>query len=165
MRRRLLSALLGSAMGFLVLFLQSNASAADAPVNWSVTDQNGKQIQSSSLLGRVTIVNFWATWCLPCLVEIPALQDLSAKYKKNGLAVVGITVDTPSNALLQAYMEKFKINYTVAAGNRDMMHGFHVGDSVPMTFVLDRQGNIVHKHVGYVRKEDLEKDVRDVLKL
>ena len=143
--------------------MQTHAYGADAPLAWSVTNQLGKEVHSSSLLGKVTIVNFWATWCLPCLFEIPALQDLTAKYQKN-LTVVGVSVDAQSNATLQAFVDKFKMSYTVAMANPAIMNGFRVSDTVPMTFVLDQQGRIVRKHVGYVKMEELEKEIRTLLK-
>ncbi len=85
--------------------------------------------------------------------------------KKNGLAVVGVSVDAQSNAMLQAFVDKFKVNYTMAMANPGVMSGFRVSDTVPLTFILDQQGRIVRKHVGYVRREDLEKDIRSLLKL
>jgi len=152
--------LLGSGLG-----LQTRALSADAPVAWSVTNQLGKQVNSSSMVGRVTIVNFWATYCIPCMIEMPTLHELETKYGKSGLSIVGVSVDAQSNAMLQAFVEKFKMNYTVAMANPEIMSGFRVNDSVPMTFILDQQGRIVRKHAGYVKKEELEKDVRELLKL
>ena len=87
------------------------------------------------------------------------------KYQKSGLAVVGVSVDAQSNAMLQAFVDKFKMNYTVALANPAVMSGFRVSDEVPLTFILDQQGRIVRKHTGYVKKEDLEKDIRTLLKL
>ena len=79
--------------------------------------------------------------------------------------MVGVSVDAQSNAMLQAFVDKFKLNYTVAMANPGIMNGFHVNNTVPMTFVLDQQGRIVRRHVGYVKKEELEKDIRTLLKL
>ena len=132
--------------------------------SWSVTSHSGREIHSTAL-GKVTVVNFWATWCIPCIVEIPTLQDLSKKYQKDGLTVVGVSVDAQSQAMLQAYVEKFKMNYAVALANPEIMNGFRVSDEVPMTFILDQQGRVLNKHVGYVKKEELEKDIRSALKL
>ena len=132
---------------------------------WSVTSQKGKEIHSSSLIGKVTIVTFWATWCIPCIVEIPTFHDLVQKYQKNGLAVVGVSVDAQSPAMLQAFVDKFRMNYTVAMSNPGMMSNFGVGSTVPMTFVINQQGIVVRRHEGYVKKEDLEKDIRPLLKL
>ena len=141
------------------------SASSNAPMVWSVTSHNGKELHSSALIGKVTIVTFWATWCIPCIVEIPALHDLVNKYEKNGLAVVGVSVDAQSPAMLQAFVDKFKMNYTVALMNPGMMNNFGVGDNVPMTFVINQQGIVVRKHMGYVKKEELEKDIRPLLKL
>jgi len=159
------------AVAFIAFFSQSwtslplDASSGGTPMIWSVTSHKGKQIHSSALIGRVTIVNFWATWCIPCIVEIPTFHDLVQKYEKNGLTVVGVSVDGSSPAMLNAFVDKFKMNYPVAMTNPGMMSNFGVGDTVPMTFVIDQQGRIVRRHVGYVKKEELEKDIRPLLKL
>jgi thiol-disulfide isomerase/thioredoxin len=139
--------------------------AADKPADWSVTNHQGKQVNSSAFAGKVTIVNFWATWCIPCIVEIPTLHDLAAKYEKQGVSVIGVSVDANSRAMLQAFVDKFKMNYTVAMPNAAMMNNFRVSDTVPMTFVIDQNGKIFRRHVGYVKKEQLEKDVRALLKI
>lgn len=144
---------------------QANASGRNfSPISWSVINQSGREIRSSSLLGRVTIVNFWATWCIPCIIENMTFHDLMKKYGKNGLAIVGVSIDAHSPALLQAFVDKFKMNYPVAMANPEIMSDFRVSDTVPITFVLDQEGRIVRKYVGYVKKEDLEKDIRLLLK-
>jgi len=145
--------------------VQLHASSGGTPMVWSATSQNGKEIHSSALIGKVTIITFWATWCIPCIVEIPTLHDLVQKYQKNGLAVVGVSVDAQSPAMLQAFVNKFKMNYTVAMYNPGMMSDFGVGSTVPMTFVINQQGIVVRRHEGHVKKEDLEKDIRPLLKL
>ncbi|MGB8355337.1 MAG: TlpA disulfide reductase family protein [Chthoniobacteraceae bacterium] len=144
---------------------QLHASSGGSPLVWSVTSQKGREIHSSSLIGKVTIVTFWATWCIPCIVEIPTFHNLVNKYEKNGLAVVGVSVDAQSPAMLQAFVDKFKMNYTVAMSNPGMMNNFGVGSTVPMTFVINQQGVVVRRHEGYVKMEDLEKDIRPLLKL
>lgn len=156
--------LTGAILAVLVFGSGARASASDAPISWSVTNHLGKEVRSSSLAGKVTVVNFWATWCLPCLFEIPALHDVAKEYDKK-VAVVGVSVDAKSNALLQAYVDKFKMNYTVAMANPQILNGFRIGDNVPVTFIIDQQGRIVRKHVGYVEKAELEKDIRALLKL
>jgi thiol-disulfide isomerase/thioredoxin len=156
----------GAAIALIGSFLlASSAFAGDpAPISWTVTNHLGKEVHSSSLTGKVTIVNFWATDCLPCLIEVSDLHDVAKNHDKN-VAVVGVAVDAKSNALLAAYVDKFKMNYTVAMSNPEIMRSFHIGDTVPMTFVLDQQGRIVRKHVGYVGKGELEKDIRSILKM
>jgi thiol-disulfide isomerase/thioredoxin len=162
---RFLRTSLAPLLGVLICAsLQMHTFGADAPVAWAVTNQLGKEVRSSSLIGKVTVVNFWATWCLPCFFEMPTLHDLAKKYDKS-VAVVGISVDAQSNAMLQAFADKFGMNYTVAMANPGIMNGFRVSDTVPMTFILDQQGKIVRRHVGYVKTEDLEKDIRTLLKL
>lgn len=134
-------------------------------MNWSVTSHQGKEITSTALLGKVTIVNFWATYCLPCMIEFPTFHDLVNKYQKKGLAMVGVSVDADSRATLKAFAEKFNMNYPVAMANSSVMNNFGVSDTVPMTFVIDQRGKIVHRHVGYMKKEELEKVIRPLLKL
>lgn len=139
------------------------AGENNEPVSWSVTDYQGREIRSSALAGKVTILNFWATWCIPCIIENITLRDLMKKYKRNGLAVVGVSTDARSPAMLQAFVDKFKMNYPVAMANPAILSDFRVGETVPLTVVLDPQGRIARRHVGYVKKEDLERDIRPLL--
>jgi len=144
--------------------MQVQAADNGTPKVWSVTGINGKETRSSALIGKVTIVTFWAPWCIPCIAEIPALHDLVNKYQKDGLSVVGVSVDAQSPETLKAFVDKFKMNYTVAPTNPGMNNNFGVSDTVPMTFVIDRRGVVVRRHSGYVKKEDLENDIRPLLK-
>lgn len=142
--------------------LAPKAFSGNTPVSWTVSNHLGKEVSSNSLAGKVTVVNFWATWCLPCLVEIPTLHDVAKEYGKD-VAVVGISVDAKSNAMLKAFIDKFEMNYTVAMATPEILRSFRVGDEVPVTFILDQQGRIVRKHVGYVEKEQLEREIRSIL--
>jgi len=153
----LLCALALGAMAF-------QARATDTAPTWSVTSHTGKSIHSTSL-GKVTVVNFWATYCLPCIVEMPTLQSLSQKYAKDGLTVIGVSVDAQSTVMLKAFADKLKTSYAMALANPQIMSDFHVSDNVPMTFILDQQGRVLSKHSGYVKREELEKDIRTALKL
>ena len=111
--------LLVFALFCVVFFSQGRDSRVQAftgsgvPV-WSATTDLGREIHSSSLRGRVTIVNFWATYCIPCMVEFSTLHDLTGKYQKDGLTVVAVSVDAQSQAMLLAFADKFKMNYPVA---------------------------------------------------
>jgi thiol-disulfide isomerase/thioredoxin len=141
------------------------ASSRDSEImSWSVIDHHGREIRSSSLMGRVTIVNFWATWCIPCIAENMVFNDLMKKYKKDGLTIVSVSIDVHSQAVLHAFAEQFKMNYPVTMTNPEIASAFRVGDTVPLTFMLDQQGRIVRKYVGYTKKEELEKELRPLLK-
>jgi thiol-disulfide isomerase/thioredoxin len=158
--------LIGASLLSAALFSAAQTDAnAGTPAPWAVTSPQGRQISSASVVGKVTIVNFWATYCIPCIVEMPTLRDLAQKYQKNGLSVVGVSVDAHSTAMIQAFADKFKTGYPMAVANPGVLNSFGVSDTVPMTFILDQQGRVVRKHSGYVKKEDLEKDVRTLLKL
>lgn len=158
------ASILGIFLSISLLFaVATPVRATDAP-SWSVTSHSGKTINSAAL-GKVTVLNFWATYCLPCMVEMPTLQSLSQKYAKNGLTVVGVSVDAQSPVMLKAFASKFGTTYAMALANPQIMSGFRVGDNVPLTVILDQQGRVISKHSGYVKRDDLERDIRSALKL
>jgi cytochrome c biogenesis protein CcmG, thiol:disulfide interchange protein DsbE len=131
------------------------ASSRRPAPDFLLEEISGAKISLSNLKGKVIIVDFWATWCPPCLMSIPELVGLQEKYRQNGLSVVGISVDNPdqvSDRDLAAFMEKRKINYPVARANAQVLQAYFAHDSnmaIPTMFLIDRQGMIAEKKVGF----------------
>ena len=139
------------------------AVAADPAPNFSLKTGDGKVVDLSKLKGKAVVLNFWATWCGPCRSEIPGMLEVYDKYKSKGLEIVGISLDRDGWRVVTPYVEKAKMTYPVVMGDEDVVKAYGGIEAIPTTFVVDKKGNIVEKHVGYMSKEDFEKKVKKVL--
>jgi thiol-disulfide isomerase/thioredoxin len=113
--------------------------------------------------GRVVVVNFWATWCAPCREELPMLDDLHALYAKQGLVVLGVSMDEGDWDSVIAFGNKQKIRFGLVAGNEAIARQFGGVTSLPLTVVLDRQGKTIYRKAGLQRREDLEPTLQAAL--
>lgn len=136
--------------------------AAKAP-NFSLKTADGKTLELKKLQGKVVVVNFWATWCRPCQAEIPGFLEIYKQYKPKGLEIVGISLDQDGWKPVKPFIETYKIVYPIVVGNADLAEAYGGIEGIPTTFVVDRKGNIVKKHVGYMDKESFENLIKGVL--
>jgi peroxiredoxin len=140
--------------------------AKTTPANFSFTlkDMAGKDVRLADYKGKVVLLDFWATWCGPCKVEIPAFVDLQTKYRDQGLVVLGLSVDDPVEKL-KPFADKFKMNYPVLVGRdrEDVQEAYGPIWGIPMTVVIGRDGNICKKHMGMATKEQFEKEIKALL--
>jgi thiol-disulfide isomerase/thioredoxin len=123
--------------------------------DFSVTDLDGKVITSQALRGKVVLVNFWATWCPPCRAEIPDLIKLQQKYKED-LVVLGISEDEGTVDEVRAFVAEHKVNYFVAITTPELAKVFRGVAALPTTFVIDREGKVVQRHVGQLNADTAE---------
>ncbi len=141
---------------------------SDRPVpmpSFTLTDvSTGRTIDPSSWRGKVVIVNFWATWCGPCRMEIPDLIKLQDKYRDH-LVVVGLSIDEGPIEAVKAFAAAEKINYPVAVVGKDIEKLFGGITSVPSTFIVSPDGGIVQRHVGLLKADVTEQEVRALAKL
>lgn len=132
---------------------------------FTLTDvSTGRAIDQSAWRGKVVIVNFWATWCGPCRMEIPDLIKLQEKYRDN-LVVVGLSIDEGPAEAVKAYAAAEKINYPVAVVGKDIEKLFGGITAVPSTFIVSPDGGIVQRHVGLLKADVTEQEVRALAKL
>ncbi len=134
-----------------------------APV-WKLKDVEGKVISSETFKGKVVVVDFWATWCPPCRAEIPGYIELQKKYGKDGLVIIGVSLDQKGPAVVKPFMEKFGINYQIVMGDDDISAAFGGMDAIPTTFIIDRAGIIRDRKVGAEPTEEYEKRIVALLK-
>ncbi|MGH9396562.1 MAG: TlpA family protein disulfide reductase [Terriglobia bacterium] len=128
----------------------------------SVTDLQGQNISLNDYRGKVVILDFWATWCGPCRMEIPGFVQLQQKYGPEGLQIIGISMDTGPQPVREFYTQ-FKMNYPVAMGNEKLgeLYGGIIG--LPTTFVIGRDGRIYDKIPGAVEPGLFETEIRALL--
>lgn len=124
---------------------------------------DGKEVRLSSLRGKAVLVNFWATWCEPCKIEMPSLVDLQKKYGPQGLQIVGVAMDDADDKEISAFAHKMGVNYLVLRGTEEV--GDHYGgiERLPMTYYLDRSGKVVDATLGMAGEATLEDAIKHAL--
>jgi peroxiredoxin len=139
-------------------------NAKPANFNFTMKDVNGNDVKLSSYKGKVILLDFWATWCGPCKLEIPWFIEFQQKYKDRGFTVIGISSDDEL-AALKPFVAEYKMNYPVLQGlGRDDVHeAFGPVWGLPTTLVIGRDGKICRKHMGLAPKAEFEKDILGLL--
>jgi thiol-disulfide isomerase/thioredoxin len=140
------------------------ANAKAANLDFTLKDINNKDVKLSSLKGKVVLLDFWATWCGPCKIEIPWFIEFQNKYGKDGLQVVGVSIDDTVEKL-KPYVANAKMNYLVLQGldRDDVQDAFGPMFGIPVTAVISRDGKICAKHVGLSSKDAFEKEIKSLL--
>jgi peroxiredoxin len=144
-------------------FSQETSLARTPAPDWELADLNGKPVKFSDFHGKVLILDFWATWCVACRLEIPHFVDLQRKYGDKGLTVIGISLDEQSPEVVKKFVRQFGVTYPIVIGNQKVADAYGGIDAIPTTFVIDRQGRIVNQHMGYDDKAAFEKDIQSLL--
>jgi cytochrome c-type biogenesis protein len=138
----------------------SNVSAEPAPdIELKTTD--GKPLKLSDLRGQVVLLNFWATWCVPCRSEIPSLNEMQRDLSGRGFKVLGVSTSDSAELVLE-YQKDMRQDYTVALGDDGVANKYAVG-VLPTTFVIDREGRIRHKEIGEKTRAYFESLVEPLL--
>src|ERR1700731_1352665 len=120
----------------------ATASASDrktAP-DFTLADASGAPVKLSDYKGKVVLLNFWATWCGPCKIEIPWFIEFNKTYKDQGFAVLGVSLDDDGWKSVKPYLTDKKIDYTVVVGGNEVSKSYGGVDSLPTTFIIDRDG-------------------------
>jgi cytochrome c biogenesis protein CcmG/thiol:disulfide interchange protein DsbE len=130
----------------------------------TLKDANGAPLRLADYKGKVVLLNFWATWCAPCKVEIPEFVDLYAQYKDRGLVILGVlSQDTPTADQLQTFIHDNKMQYPVTYPNETVEGAFGELYALPTSFLISRDGAVCAKQLGAVSKEGAERSIKALL--
>ncbi|MCS7024766.1 MAG: TlpA family protein disulfide reductase [Bryobacteraceae bacterium] len=131
--------------------------------DFTLKDIHGRDVKLSDYKGKVVLLNFWATWCGPCKIEIPWFIDFEQRYKDRGFAVLGVSMDEDGWDSVKPYLEARKVNYRVVIGNDQVADQYGGVSSLPTTFLLDQSGRIASVHVGLVSKSVYQDEIEHLL--
>jgi thiol-disulfide isomerase/thioredoxin len=126
---------------------------------WELKDVNGATVSSEQLKGKVVVVDFWATWCPPCREEIPGYIALTRKYGRDGLVIVGISLDQGGPEVVKTFASRAGINYPLVMGDEKVVAAFGGVEGIPTTFLIDRTGQIRDRKVGLVATAEYEQRI------
>lgn len=151
---------------FALIFLISTSYAwteDEKAADFTLKDINGKSVTLSKLKGKVVLLNFWATWCGPCRVEIPDLISLYKIYKKKGVEFLSVSLDEKGEEIVKPFIKKYKIHYPVLIGGVDIVQSYGGFNSIPTTFMIDKKGYIRNMLRGMQSKKEFEKQILKLL--
>jgi peroxiredoxin len=137
-------------------------AARKPATNFSLPGRDGKPVQLAALKGKVVLLDFWATWCTGCKVEIPWFIEFDKAYRAKGLAAIGVSMDDEGWKTIEPYLKKNPISYPIVAGNFDAAAPYDI-TALPVTVLIDRAGRVAAKHVGVVNKKSFEAELKQLL--
>lgn len=142
--------------------LVGDVRGAPAP-DFELASLDGRKVKLSDYRGKAVVLNFWATWCSPCKVEMPWFVDLQKKYGNEGLVVLGIAMDDSDNAKIAQFASEMGVNYPVLLGTDKVSDQYGNVQFLPTTFYIDREGRIIGKGTGLLGRGEIEENVQKAL--
>jgi peroxiredoxin len=131
--------------------------------DFELRDSSGKVVRLSDYRGRVVLLDFWATWCGPCNIEIPWFEDFERSYKNRGFEVLGVSMDDDGWKAITPFALEKKINYRVVLGNDKTGDQYGGIEALPTTFIIDRDGRIAKTFVGLSDKKEFQDAIENLL--
>lgn len=130
---------------------------------WTLKRLDGTTLKSAELAGKVVVVDFWATWCPPCVEEIPGYVEMQREHEAAGLVIVGISLDQAGVEAVRKFTERYAMNYPVVMNGGGVTEAFGGVEAIPTTFLIDREGRIRHRKVGMMTRAEYEPLVKALL--
>jgi len=130
---------------------------------FALKDADGKTVHISDYKGKVVLLDFFATWCGPCKIEIPWFMEMERKNRDRGFAVLGISMDDEGWEVVKPFLADLGVNYRVVIGNDETAGKYGGVDALPTTFLIDREGRIAAVHVGLTSRKDFEDGIQQLL--
>jgi thiol-disulfide isomerase/thioredoxin len=134
---------------------QFRAGMGDLLPDFDFIALDGSRVSLSQFEGKLVMINFWATWCGPCIREIPELIELQEEFRDQGMEIIGISLDEQGFSVVEPFLDSFKVNYTIV--HDDNTFGNKLGGvyMLPTTYLIDRDGKIVSRKIGEITREDI----------
>ncbi len=149
---------------FLLLLFTQTAVAATKMPSFVLPDVvTGDNVDSKTFTGKTLLITFFATWCPPCMQEVPDLINLQNKYSSKGFSVVALSVDESGPKTVKKLVEKRSINYPVLMADRSTAKSFGGVVGIPTSFLVNSKGTVVKKYPGYVPHIVLENDIKKIM--
>lgn len=135
--------------------LQGSGIGKAAP-DFELETLDGRKVRLSDFRGKAVLLNFWATWCHPCRIEMPWLIEFQKKYRAQGVEVVGIAMEDTDKKDIERFLKEMGVNYLILVGSENVgeLYGGVMG--LPTTFYIGRDGTIVEQHAGLISKSEIE---------
>jgi peroxiredoxin len=130
---------------------------------FALKDADGRTVRLSDYRGKVVLLDFWATWCGPCKIEIPWFKDFQRKNKDRGFEVLGVSMDNDGWDDVKPFASRMGINYRLVIGDDAVSQLYGGIEALPTTFLIDRYGKIAAAHVGLSSKKSFEEGIEQLL--
>lgn len=157
----ILTGTLSAAFGIYAATTPVNSDATTNLLSRPFKDSNGQAQTLATHQGKILLVNFWATWCAPCVKEMPELSELQKEVQSKGVQIVGIGIDSPSN--IKEFLQKYEISYPImVAGMEGTDLSRQLGNksgALPFTLLIDRNGKVAKTYLGRLKMEELHTDI------
>jgi cytochrome c biogenesis protein CcmG/thiol:disulfide interchange protein DsbE len=131
--------------------------------DFALKDADGKVVHLADYRGKVVLLDFWATWCGPCKIEIPWFMEMQRKNKDKGFEVLGVAMDDEGWEAVKPFVTDINVNYRIVIGNDTTAQLYGGVDALPTTFLIDREGKIAAVHIGLSSKKEFEDGVEELL--
>jgi cytochrome c biogenesis protein CcmG/thiol:disulfide interchange protein DsbE len=145
-----------------ILEFRASESRKTAP-DFSLRDATGRTVRLSDYRGRVVLLNFWATWCPPCKIEIPWFVEFQNRYQAEGLTVLGVSMDDDGWKAVKPFLADRNINYTILLGNEEVNQLYGGIDSLPTTLLIGRDGRTEFYHSGLIPRGEYQTEILQLL--
>ncbi len=136
-----------------------------AAPDFSLKDADGRTVRLSDYRGKVVLLDFWATWCGPCKIEIPWFMEFERKFKDRGFAVIGVAMDDEGWEVVKPFVADVGVNYRIVQGSDTIAQLYGGVQALPTTFLVDRLGRVASVHVGLASKRDFEDGIEKLLEV
>jgi len=148
---------------------KSGISAANLPLtngiapDFTLQSLDGKAVHLSDFRGKAVLLNFWATWCAPCKIEMPWFVELQKQYGPEGLQIVGVAMDDASPKEIGDFAKEMGVNYPVLIGKESVGDAYGGVQFLPETFYIDRNGKVLDRAFGLKGRAEIEDDVKKII--
>ncbi len=140
-----------------------DAKQREPAPDFSLRDANNREVKLSDFQGKVVLLNFWATWCGPCKIEMPWFVEFQRKYKDRGFSVIAVAMDEEGWKVVRPFADRLKLNFPIVIGTDEVADNYGGIAALPTTYIIDKQGKVALMHQGLTSKGDYEDEIERLL--